>query len=71
MVLLIIYDEYGGFYDYVFIFVFGVLNLDGIIGFDLFYFWFDWLGVRVFILFIFFWIDKGIGELFFFCVVFV
>lgn len=29
---VIIYDEYGGFYDYVFMFVIGVLSFDGIDG---------------------------------------
>ncbi|CAN6471841.1 unnamed protein product [Victoria cruziana] len=57
--LLITYDEHGGFYDHVPTPVSHVPNPDGIIGPDPFYFKFDRLGVRVPTFLISPWIDRG------------
>ncbi|ERN09770.1 non-specific phospholipase C1 [Amborella trichopoda] len=59
MMLLITYDEHGGFYDHVPTPVKEVPNPDGIIGPEPFYFKFDRLGVRVPTLLISPWIEKG------------
>ncbi|KAJ6852420.1 non-specific phospholipase C2 [Iris pallida] len=57
--LIITYDEHGGFYDHVPTPVKGVPSPDGIVGPDPFYFTFDRLGVRVPTIMVSPWIEKG------------
>ncbi|KAK7827543.1 non-specific phospholipase c2 [Quercus suber] len=57
--LVITYDEHGGFYDHVPTPVSGVPNPDGIVGPQPFNFKFDRLGVRVPTIVISPWIEKG------------
>ncbi|CAH9134554.1 unnamed protein product [Cuscuta epithymum] len=57
--LLITYDEHGGFYDHVPTPVSGIPSPDGIVGPDPFYFNFDRLGVRVPTIAVSPWIEKG------------
>ncbi|XP_075634455.1 non-specific phospholipase C2 [Castanea sativa] len=57
--LVITYDEHGGFYDHVPTPVSGVPNPDGIVGPEPFNFKFDRLGVRVPTIVISPWIEKG------------
>ncbi|GAB2287082.1 Phosphatidylglycerol/phosphatidylinositol transfer protein [Dionaea muscipula] len=57
--LIITYDEHGGFYDHVPTPVQGVPSPDGIIGEDPYYFKFDRLGVRVPTIMVSPWIHKG------------
>lgn len=61
--MIITYDEHGGFFDHVPTPVTGVPSPDGIVGPDPFYFKFDRLGVRVPTIMISPWIEKGTGEL--------
>ncbi|KAJ6804466.1 putative non-specific phospholipase C4 [Iris pallida] len=58
MLLIVTYDEHGGFYDHVPTPV-GVPSPDGIVGPEPFYFKFDRLGVRVPAIFISPWIEAG------------
>lgn len=60
-VLVITYDEHGGFYDHVPTPVRGVPSPDGIVGPDPFAFRFDRLGVRVPTIIVSPWINKGTG----------
>lgn len=60
--LIITYDEHGGFYDHVPTPVKGVPSPDGIIGPDPYYFAFDRLGVRVPTILVSPWIEKGTGR---------
>ena len=60
--LVITYDEHGGFYDHVPTPVSGVPNPDGIVGPEPFKFKFDRLGVRVPTIVISPWIEKGTGK---------
>ncbi|XP_059625004.1 non-specific phospholipase C2 [Cornus florida] len=57
--LVITYDEHGGFYDHVPTPMNGVPSPDGIVGPEPFLFGFDRLGVRVPTLMVSPWIDKG------------
>ncbi|CAN6444083.1 unnamed protein product [Victoria cruziana] len=57
--LLITYDEHGGFYDHVPTPVRGVPSPDGIVGPEPFYFQFDRLGVRVPTIAVSPWIEKA------------
>ncbi|XP_017982742.1 PREDICTED: non-specific phospholipase C2 [Theobroma cacao] len=57
--LIITYDEHGGFFDHVATPVSGVPSPDGIVGPDPFFFKFDRLGVRVPTIMVSPWIDKG------------
>lgn len=57
--LVITYDEHGGFYDHVPTPVRGVPSPDGIVGPDPFFFQFDRLGVRVPTIMVSPWIEKG------------
>ncbi|KAK6936930.1 Phosphoesterase [Dillenia turbinata] len=57
--LVITYDEHGGFYDHVPTPVRGVPNPDGIVGPEPFNFTFDRLGVRVPAIVVSPWIEKG------------
>ncbi|KAJ3676264.1 hypothetical protein LUZ60_003676 [Juncus effusus] len=57
--LVITYDEHGGFFDHVPTPVNGVPSPDGIVGPDPFYFKFDRLGVRVPTIMVSPWIEKG------------
>ncbi|CAA0833501.1 Non-specific phospholipase C2 [Striga hermonthica] len=57
--LVITYDEHGGFYDHVPTPNVGVPSPDGIVGPDPFYFKFDRLGVRVPTIAVSAWINKG------------
>ncbi|ONK63602.1 uncharacterized protein A4U43_C07F16950 [Asparagus officinalis] len=57
--LIITYDEHGGFYDHVPTPVKGVPSPDGIIGREPYYFEFDRLGVRVPTIMVSPWIEKG------------
>ncbi|XP_010926985.1 non-specific phospholipase C2 [Elaeis guineensis] len=57
--LVITYDEHGGFFDHVPTPVRGVPSPDGIVGPDPFYFTFDRLGVRVPTIMVSPWIEKG------------
>ncbi|GAB2277097.1 Phosphatidylglycerol/phosphatidylinositol transfer protein [Dionaea muscipula] len=57
--LIITYDEHGGFYDHVPTPVRGVPSPDGIVGEDPYKFKFDRLGVRVPTIMVSPWIDKG------------
>ncbi|KAB2021346.1 hypothetical protein ES319_D07G132800v1 [Gossypium barbadense] len=57
--LIITYDEHGGFYDHVATPVTGVPSPDGIVGPEPFFFHFDRLGVRVPTIMVSPWIDKG------------
>ncbi|KAJ7521264.1 hypothetical protein O6H91_19G044300 [Diphasiastrum complanatum] len=57
--LIITYDEHGGFYDHVPTPVTDVPNPDGLIGPEPYFFGFDRLGVRVPTLLISPWIEKG------------
>ncbi|GJN22629.1 hypothetical protein PR202_gb10214 [Eleusine coracana subsp. coracana] len=59
MLLVVTYDEHGGFYDHVPTPVVGVPSPDGIVSPAPFFFKFDRLGVRVPTMFISPWIDKG------------
>ncbi|XP_043724191.1 non-specific phospholipase C2-like [Telopea speciosissima] len=59
MVLVITYDEHGGFYDHVPTPVTGVPSPDGIVGPEPFLFRFDRLGVRVPTIMVSPWINKG------------
>ncbi|KAA8544625.1 hypothetical protein F0562_022637 [Nyssa sinensis] len=58
--LVITYDEHGGFYDHVATPVSGVPSPDGIVGPEPFLFRFDRLGVRVPTIMVSPWIEKGI-----------
>lgn len=60
--LLVTYDEHGGFFDHVPTPVTGVPNPDGITGPPPFNFGFDRLGVRVATLAISPWVEKGTGK---------
>lgn len=60
--LIITYDEHGGFYDHVPTPVKGVPSPDGIVGPTPFNFNFDRLGVRVPTIMVSPWIQKGTGE---------
>lgn len=68
MLLLITYDEHGGFYDHVPTPAVDIPNPDGLIGPEPYFFKFDRLGVRVPTIMVSPWIDKGTGTyiLFFF-----
>ncbi|KAJ4772611.1 Non-specific phospholipase C2 [Rhynchospora pubera] len=57
--LIITYDEHGGYFDHVSTPVTGVPSPDGIVGPDPFYFKFDRLGVRVPTIMVSPWIEKG------------
>ncbi|XP_027177698.1 non-specific phospholipase C2 [Coffea eugenioides] len=57
--LIITYDEHGGFFDHVATPVSGVPSPDGIVGPDPFFFKFDRLGVRVPTIMASPWIEKG------------
>ncbi|XVF04849.1 hypothetical protein REPUB_Repub05bG0120700 [Reevesia pubescens] len=57
--LIITYDEHGGFFDHVATPVCGVPSPDGIVGPDPFFFKFDRLGVRVPTIMVSPWIEKG------------
>ncbi|XP_077218365.1 non-specific phospholipase C2 [Tasmannia lanceolata] len=57
--MVITYDEHGGFFDHVPTPVTGVPSPDGIVGPEPFFFKFDRLGVRVPTIMISPWIDKG------------
>ncbi|CAL9099155.1 unnamed protein product [Musa textilis] len=57
--LIITYDEHGGFYDHVATPYEGVPNPDGIMGPDPFFFKFDRLGVRIPTIMVSPWIKKG------------
>ncbi|KAK2998277.1 hypothetical protein RJ639_022950 [Escallonia herrerae] len=57
--LVITYDEHGGFFDHVPTPVRGVPSPDGIVGQEPFYFKFDRLGVRVPTIVVSPWIEKG------------
>ncbi|XP_034886910.1 non-specific phospholipase C2 isoform X1 [Populus alba] len=57
--LVITYDEHGGFYDHVATPVSGVPSPDGIVGPEPFFFKFDRLGVRVPTIVVSPWIEKG------------
>ncbi|KAL3686197.1 hypothetical protein R1sor_004219 [Riccia sorocarpa] len=61
MLLLITYDEHGGFYDHVPTPVKNVPSPDGLVGPSPYYFAFDRLGVRVPTIAISPWINKGTG----------
>lgn len=61
--LIITYDEHGGFYDHVETPYVGVPNPDGIKGPAPFFFGFDRLGVRIPTIMASPWIKKGIGKL--------
>lgn len=60
--LLITYDEHGGFYDHVATPYTGVPNPDGLTGPEPFFFKFDRLGVRIPTIMISPWIKKGTGN---------
>ena len=60
--LVITYDEHGGFYDHVATPVRGVPSPDGIVGSEPYLFGFDRLGVRVPTIMVSPWIDKATGE---------
>ena len=60
--LLITYDEHGGFYDHVPTPVRGVPSPDGIVGPEPFNFTFNRLGVRVPTIAVSPWIEKGTGK---------
>jgi phospholipase C len=60
--LLVTYDEHGGFFDHVPTPLTGIPNPDGIVGPPPFNFGFDRLGVRVATLAISPWVEKGTGE---------
>ncbi|KAJ6984945.1 non-specific phospholipase C2-like isoform X2 [Populus alba x Populus x berolinensis] len=60
--LVITYDEHGGFYDHVATPVSGVPSPDGIVGPEPFFFKFDRLGVRVPTIVVSPWIEKGTGK---------
>jgi phospholipase C len=60
--LVITYDEHGGFFDHVPTPVRGVPNPDGIVGPEPFNFHFDRLGVRVPTIMVSPWIEKGTGK---------
>lgn len=60
--LVITYDEHGGFYDHVATPVRGVPSPDGIVGPEPFLFKFDRLGVRVPTIAVSPWIQKGTGK---------
>lgn len=60
--LVITYDEHGGFYDHVPTPVKGVPSPDGILGPEPFLFGFDRLGVRVPTIMVSPWIEKSTGE---------
>ena len=62
-VLIVTYDEHGGFYDHVPTPASGVPSPDGIVGPEPFLFRFDRLGVRVPTIMASPWIEKGTGEL--------
>lgn len=62
MLFLIIYDEHGGFYDHVPPPVTGVPSPDDIEGPEPYKFKFDRLGVRVPVIMISPWIERGTGE---------
>ncbi|KAK2976737.1 hypothetical protein RJ640_018210 [Escallonia rubra] len=57
--LVITYDEHGGFFDHVPTPVRGVPSPDGVLGQEPFYFKFDQLGVRVPTIVVSPWIEKG------------
>ncbi|KAK4488593.1 hypothetical protein RD792_004359 [Penstemon davidsonii] len=61
MLIVIIYDEHGGFFDHVPTPVTGVPSPDGIVGPEPFNFEFDRLGVRIPAIIISPWIEKGTG----------
>lgn len=61
MLLVITYDEHGGFYDHVPTPVSGVPSPDGIVGPEPYKFRFDRLGVRVPAIFVSPWIEPGTG----------
>jgi len=61
MLFVITYDEHGGFYDHVPTPVNNVLNPDGLVGPEPYYFDFKRLGVRVPTIMISPWINKGTG----------
>lgn len=65
-VMIVTYDEHGGYFDHVPTPVRGVPSPDGIVGPEPFLFGFDRLGVRVPAIVVSPWIDKGTGEFFFF-----
>lgn len=60
--LIITYDEHGGFYDHVPTPVDGVPSPDGIVGPEPFLFQFHRLGVRVPTIMVSPWIEKGTGK---------
>lgn len=60
--LIITYDEHGGFYDHVPTPVDGVPSPDGIVGPEPFLFQFNRLGVRVPTIMVSPWIEKGTGK---------
>jgi phospholipase C len=60
--LIITYDEHGGFYDHVATPYAGVPNPDGLTGPEPFFFKFDRLGVRIPTIMISPWIKKGTGN---------
>ncbi|KAH7848423.1 hypothetical protein Vadar_002594 [Vaccinium darrowii] len=59
MLFIIMYDEHGGFYDHVTTPVTGVPSPDGIVGPEPYNFQFDRLGVRVPVIMISPWIERG------------
>ena len=59
--LIVTYDEHGGFYDHVPTPVRNVPNPDGIVGLHPSFFKFDRLGVRVPTIMVSPWIKKGTG----------
>ncbi|KAK2979377.1 hypothetical protein RJ640_025750 [Escallonia rubra] len=63
MLFVIIYDEHGGFYDHVPTPVTGVPSPDGITGPEPYNFQFDRLGVRVPVIMISPWIERGTGKI--------
>lgn len=64
MLFIIMYDEHGGFYDHVPTPVTGVPSPDGIVGPEPYNFQFDRLGVRVPVIMISPWIERGTGILY-------
>lgn len=60
--LIITYDEHGGYFDHVSTPVRGVPSPDGIAGPEPFNFTFNRLGVRVPTIMVSPWIEKGTGE---------
>jgi hypothetical protein len=62
--MVVTYDEHGGFFDHVPTPVDGVPSPDGIVGPPPYNFTFDRLGVRVPAILISPWIEKGTGNLF-------